>query len=138
MKGSRTIRDTPFRYGGIMHNYARDWDGWLDKDEEVCGKKRKSPYAECYCCGGKGGNLYSTSGTLLKVNYPYMAFYRITRGKNKGFNKCRIICRACAYDYGLGVIEMDGKTYKNPNDFNERKYKESINYECKWEKDNDD
>ena len=133
MKGERTIRDEPFRYGGISHNYDRDWDGWIEIDQRVCGKKRKSVYATCYCCGGKGGNTYSPNGTLYKKNYPYMAFYRITRGKNKGFNKCRIICRRCAYDYGLGVIEMDGNTYHDYYEFKESKYKEETGY--KWRDD---
>lgn len=129
MKGSRTLIDKPFRYGGIMHNYDRDWDEWIGISDTPSDLRRKTPYDKCYCCGGRGGNLYSPNGTLLKKNYPYMAFYRITKGTNKGYNKCRIICRACAYDYGKGVIEMDGETYQNKADFNERRYKESLKSE---------
>jgi hypothetical protein len=49
--------------------------------------------------------------------------FKITKGKYKGKNKFRALCRKCAYDYGKGVIEMDGKTYTDYYKFNEEKYK---------------
>lgn len=110
MKGERTIVDKPFRYGGIMHNYERDADEWASLNEHC---KR------CYCCGGKMGNIYSPSGTLLRKSYPYMAMFKITKGRNKGKAWLKILCRACAYEYGRGVIEKDGITYYRPNEFKE-------------------
>lgn len=110
MKGENGIFEKPFRYGGIMHDYEKDveqWDMW----------KR------CYCCGGVPRNVYSNSGTLLKRKFPYIASFRIMKGKNKGRMKFQYLCRRCAYDYHLGVIEMDGKTYFDYNDFDEIEYK---------------
>lgn len=113
MKGEKSLYDIPFRYGGIFHNYDRDWDEWK--------KNLKKPMA-CYCCGS-GGNQISNNGKLLRRNYPYAAFFKFIGGKYKGYTKLKILCRACAYNYGKGVVEMDGETYHNPREFNERKYK---------------
>lgn len=110
MRGENGIFEKPFRYGGIMHDYEMDveqWDMWK----------------KCYCCGGTPKNTYSASGTLLKRNFPYIASFRIMRGENKGKMKLQYLCRKCAYDYRLGVIEMDGKTYYKYNDFDEIEYK---------------
>lgn len=113
MKGDRTLVDIPFRYGGILHNYDMDveeWHGIINK--------------RCWCCGGDmTKNTYSLSGTLLKRNYPYVAEFKVSKGKNKGKYWFKTLCRACAYDYGRGVIEMDGNTYTNYFEFNESKYK---------------
>lgn len=116
MKGERTLIDSPFRYGGIQHDYDMDVEDW-----------RGVIHTRCWCCGGDmTRNFYSKSGTLLKKQYPYVAVFKITKGKHKGLNWFKTLCRACAYDYGRGVIEMDGNTYMNYYEFNEAKYKRSI------------
>ena len=120
MKGERTIKDVPFRYGGISHNYDKTCDEWYEDHPG---------YRKCYCCGGTMKNQMPR----LHTTYPYMAIFKITKGKNKGFNRFRIICRRCAYDYGLGVIEMDGKTYYDYYEFKESKYKKETGY--KWRDD---
>ena len=114
MKGERTIIDKPFRYGGIMHDYDSTSEEWAEKIPIM---------RRCYICGGKMQNIYSPSGTLLRKTYPYIGVFRITKGKNKGMCKFRILCRACAYDLGRGVIEMDGHTYTNGLEFSESKFK---------------
>ena len=118
MKGERTIRCVPFRYAGIMHDYDKDCDEWAEYMPEHM--KR------CYACGGIMRSLYSPRGTLLKKTYPYIAVFGITKGKNKGMGRFQVLCRACAYDYGKGVIEMDGYTYKNFYDFSESRYKKAL------------
>ena len=133
MRGERTIKDIPFRYGGIMHNYEADIEWWQSFDIKYKTPKKYRNYDYCYACGGKMQNCYSPSGTLLKKSFPYMAFYKIFKGKNKGYNRCKIICRACAYAYGKGVIEMDGKTYQDYYEFNEIKYKADTDYKYKEE-----
>lgn len=116
MKGDRTLVDIPFRYGGIMHNYdmdVEDWQGVINK--------------RCWCCGGDmTRNMYLKSGVLLQKLYPYVAVFKITKGKHRGQNWFKTLCRGCAYDYGRGVIEMDGNTYMNPVEFNESKYKKEM------------
>ena len=119
MKGERTLIDQPFRYGGLLYDYKSDVEDWRGFIEP-----------KCFCCGGDmTNNLRSANGTLLKQNFPYMAVFKITKGRFKGFNRFHILCRACAYDYGRGVIEMDGEAYTDYYAFNERKYKEE--QECK-------
>lgn len=125
MKGERTLVDKPFRYGGIQRNYDLDVEGW-----------RGAINKKCWCCGGDmTRNLYSYNGTLLKRCYPYIAVFKITKGENKGLNRFRTLCRACAYGYGKGVIEMDGNVYNNEYEFNERRFKKSLEkgicYNCK-------
>ena len=68
-------------------------------------------------------NVYSLAGTLLRRTYPYAGLFKITKGKRKGNYKIRAMCRACAYDFGRGVIEMDGNSYMEPGEFSESKYK---------------
>lgn len=119
MKGERTLVDEPFRYGGIMHDFDRDVEGW-----------RGVINRQCWCCGGDmTKNFYSLSGTLIKRSYPYVAIFKITKGENKGMSRFRTLCRACAYGYGRGVIEMDGYKYMNRNEFNEDKYKKQLERE---------
>lgn len=118
MKGERSIRGIPFRYAGIMHDYEKTSEEWAEYMPKHMSK--------CYICGGKMRNCYSPQGTLLKKTYPYIATFRITKGKNKGMNKFRVMCRACAYNLGKGVTEMDGYTYTEPNEFNESRYKEAL------------
>lgn len=48
-----------------------------------------------------------------------MADFKVTKGANKGKFRFRILCRACAYNYGLGVIEKDGEVYTEMNQFKE-------------------
>jgi hypothetical protein len=118
MKGERTLIDQPFRYGGIMHDY--------DKDVEQFGLAETKYGKRCWCCGGRPMNCYSSSGTLLKYNYPYIAVFKITKGRDKGLNHFAYLCRRCAYNYGRGVIEMDGLVYWKYDDFNEAEYKAKL------------
>lgn len=118
MKGSKTIQDKPFRYGGISHDYDMTSEDFTEYLPEHMSK--------CFICGGRMRNIRSLNGTLLKRTYPYAGFFKITKGKNKGFYKFRLMCRSCAYNLGKGVIEMDGYTYQDKNDFNEKRYKEAI------------
>lgn len=116
MKGEKTILCKPFRYGGIMHDYNKTVEDWLGIINPLC-----------YCCGGDmTTNLYTRGGHLLKISYPYASMFKITKGHYKGNYKLETLCRACAYDYGMGVIEMDGETYYNYYDFNEHKYKKTL------------
>lgn len=123
MKGERTIDDKPFRYGGIAHDYDSTSEEWAENIPEM---------RKCYICGGKMQNIYSPSGTLLKKTYPYIGLFRITKGKNKGMGKFRVMCRACAYDLGKGVIEMDGYTYTNSLEFSESKFKDDLKRGICW------
>ena len=50
--------------------------------------------------------------------------FKITKGKYKGMNRFRPLCRACVYRYGRGVVECDGNTYMEPDEFSEKKWKE--------------
>lgn len=124
MKGECTIKDKPFRYAGIMHDY--------DKDSEDWAKYMPEHMSKCYICGGKMRNIRSQSGTLLRKSYPYIAAFRITKGKNKGMAKFHVMCRTCAYALEKGVIEMDGHTYKDMYEFNEHKFKESLKKGICW------
>lgn len=124
MKGSRTLKDVPFRYGGIFRDYSADNDAW---QRDVWRNVQKAPM-RCWCCKGIMKNSRSKSGTLLRQNFPYIAVFKITKGKHKGMSKFRILCRSCAYAYGRGVVEMDAETYTSPHEFDELKYKEKIGY----------
>ena len=117
MKGERTIVDKPFRYAGIQKDYEKTADDWAEYMPEHMSK--------CYVCGGKMRNVY-INGTLLKKMYPYMAEFRITKGKEKGMHKFRPMCRACAYAFGKGVIEMDGYTYWDMYEFSESRFKKAL------------
>lgn len=126
MKGERTIVGKPFRYAGIERDYEKDADDWAEYLPDVMSK--------CYICGGKMGNIV-INGTMLKKTYPYIGVFRITKGKNKGNLKFHVMCRACAYNLGKGVIEMDGYTYHDSYEFNENRFKGSLKtgicYNCK-------
>ena len=113
MKGSLTIdKHPPWRFVGLFYkNYDWDVEEWLGADS-LHEKK-------CYACGGTLKNT-RINGTLLKHNFPYMACYKAYKGKEKGFSRFHLLCRACAYGYGLGVIEKDGNLYKNYNEFKEK------------------
>ena len=118
MKGSKTLDGKPFRYGGILHNYDWDIEDWQKP-------VKNSPFKKCHCCDGTLHNIHSPiTGETWKHTYPYCASFKVTKGKHKGNYQLKILCRECAYAYGKGVIEMDGQTYYNPNEFNEKKYKE--------------
>lgn len=101
MKGERTLKDKPFRYGGIMRDYSKTARAFCE-----------SP--KCHCCGESMDN-----GNALKM-YPYAGFFKITKGINKGYYRIRLLCRQCAYAYGRGVIERDGNTYQRPIDYKGR------------------
>ena len=120
MKGKNTLNEPPFRYGGLLHDYDKDWERWI-------GNSKRTPYKKCSCCGGNGGNTISTDGKVLRRRYPYVGVFKITKGKDKGNFQFRVLCRECAYAYGKGVIEMDGETYQNPSEFNEEEYKKGLN-----------
>lgn len=119
MKGEKTLKDIPFRYGGIEHDYDssfRDWYYGLQR--ALTDKRLYNMYRTCYACNSD--MHFNTS------EYPYIATFKYLKGKNKGLLRFRILCRECAYKYGKGVIEMDAETYYNMDDFNEREYKERI------------
>ena len=101
MKGKNTLRDKPFRYGGLMHDYTKDF-------YELTGMNQK-----CWCCGGE-----MKSHFRYHKSKPYVAVFRP-------------LCRACAYRYGHGVIECDGNTYMEPDEFSEKKWKENEDENCK-------
>lgn len=111
MKGKNTLVDKPFRYGGVMHDYTKDF-------YELTGTIKK-----CWCCGGE-----MKSHLRYYKCKPYMATFKITKGKDKGMFRFLPLCRACAYNYGRGVIECDGNTYMEPDEFSEKKWME----EQKW------
>lgn len=125
MKGERMLCEKPFRYGGIQHDYDADVEEWIARSDSVQAELKRrglpsgNPYRRCFCCGGTMRNIYGASGTLLKKSYPYCGQIKLRNGKFKLVN----LCRACAYAYGRGVIEMDGKTYQNPWEFREEQYK---------------
>ena len=123
MKGERTIDSVPFRFSGMQHGYEMTSEDWADYLPEHMSK--------CYICGGQMRNI-SVNGVLLKKTYPYMASFKITKGKNKGEYKFRPMCRACAYDFGKGVIEMDGHTYTDREEFKEERFKEAFRNGICW------
>lgn len=123
MKGERSIKGVPFRYSGVSHDYDMTADEWAEYMPKYMSR--------CYICGGKMGNI-KINGTLLKKTYPYIGIFRITKGKNKGLNKFHVMCRACAYDLGKGVIEMDGYTYSDKNEFSESKFKKALERGICW------
>lgn len=124
MKGTLTLKDQPFRYGGLLHEYSADNDEW---QKAAWSKVKKAPM-RCWCCNGIMKNSRSASGTLLRQNFPYIGIFKITKGKEKGRFRFGVLCRGCAYAYERGVVEMDGETYTDPNEFDELKYKEKIGY----------
>lgn len=111
MKGSLTLDGKPFRYGGLFHDYERTCDEWADMNEKAYGK--------CYICGGSMRRQIPYAPNM----YPYAAFFKIIRGRNKEKFHMKVMCRACAYDFEKGVIEADGNTYYRKGEFNERKWK---------------
>lgn len=119
MKGQHTIIDSPFRYGGLKHDYEKTCREWSEIDGKVI--RKHNPFLRCYACGD-----YFHMCKVLSPDYPYAAMYKIPRGLNKGHYALRIICRKCAYKYNHGVIEMDGEIYHNICDFNEAEYKKTI------------
>lgn len=93
MKGKNTLEDVPFRYGGLFRDYSLTAEYF-------------HPKPKCFCCGGD-----------LHKRAPYAGAFKFTKGKNKGLHQFRLLCRACAYLYGRGVIEMDAVRYFNPRNY---------------------
>lgn len=106
MKGKNTLSDKPFRYGGILKDYSKEI-------HELNGHEYK-----CWCCGKDMKS--HVPGTKIM---PYTATFRITKGKDKGLVAFRPLCRSCAYRYGRGVVECDGNTCMEPDEFSEEKWK---------------
>ena len=129
MKGGRTLHGKPFRYGGIDHNFDDDVEEWISRTDAIKDKMRgiglstRNPYRKCFACGGKMRNRTRPDGTLRKRRFPYCACFK----RRDGRYYIAILCRACAYLYGRGVIEMDGETYQNPWEFSEEQYKKELN-----------
>lgn len=67
MKGKYTLANTPFRYGGLQHDYEKEI-------HEIHGREEK-----CWCCGGDMKS-HSKSNKLK----PYAALFKITKGGKKG------------------------------------------------------
>ena len=86
----------PFRWGGIGQKYertSREWQQGYYPDS----------YKTCYCCKKDtplDEPLYCASFKNLDGNFMF-----------------KILCRKCAYAYGVGVIESDGKTYQSYEDY---------------------
>lgn len=101
------LNDKPFRWGGINHDFdkkAKDWRGDNIKDDV---------YNECFCCHEE-----------TPQDEPlYCATFEDTLSPSQQKFAFRILCRNCAYKYGVGVIEKNGKTYMKYEDF-EKEIKE--------------
>lgn len=106
MKGENTLKDKPFRYGGLLKDYSKEI-------HELNGCEYK-----CWCCGRDMKSR--VTGTKIM---PYAATFNISKGKYKGFVALHPLCRACAYKYGRGVVECDGNTYMKPDEFTEERCK---------------
>ena len=70
MKGKNTLRDKPFRYGGILKDYSK----------EIHELNRRE--YKCWCCGRD-----MKSHVLGIKIMPYTATFRITKGKDAVWNK---------------------------------------------------
>lgn len=115
MKGQNTLVDQPMRYtGAFIKEPDLDVEDWGAQNPLM---------RKCYCCGGWMKNVRSSYGTLLHKCYPYIGTFRIVQGKNRGNFHFKPLCRACAYAYGRGVVEIDGNVYQDPEEFNEETYK---------------
>ncbi len=79
-----------FRYGGLFHDYEAT--------------ARDFGAEECFSCKRKFG----------EKEKPYCRVYASEEGR-----RFRLICRECAYGFGEGVIEKDGKVYQRQEDFEE-------------------
>lgn len=106
-KEKHTLIDKPFRYGGFKHDYTKDF-------YELTGINDK-----CWCCGCELKSFVPG----IKI-MPYVAIFRISKGKDNDSFAFRPICRSCAYKYGRGVVECDGNTYMKPDEFSEKEWKE--------------
>lgn len=135
MKGEHSIRKEPksiFRYGGILHDYDTTWLEWYHQLKDMGYKDSENYACKCYICGGRADALEKSTIEPKPKTYPYCGVFRITKGKDKGRYKFRIICRECAYDLAWsrmgchGVIEMDGNNYFMPFEFDEEKYKKQL------------
>lgn len=109
MKGKNTLKNKPFRYGGLLKDYSKEI-------HELNGCEYK-----CWYCGRD----MKSHVPGIKI-MPYTAMFRISKGKDKGFVVFRPLCRACAYKYGRGVVECDGSTYMKPDEFVEEGYKSEV------------
>ena len=128
MKGDKTLHGIPFRYGGLWHKYNLNYC-------EITGDDK----AKCYVCGGlMTHTVMLTTGKPMNPQppqHPYIASYYISKGREKGYYRFHPLCRAGAYAYERGVIEMNGNTYQEPDELNEEKYKKEIGYKAEDEED---
>ena len=82
-------RGESFRFGG----FCRDYDATA----------RDFGKTECYHCHKPFG----------EDEKPYCRIFPVGDGKSM----FGLICRDCAYSFGDGVIERDGETYYQPDDY---------------------
>lgn len=96
MKSKLTLACTPSRYGGIEHHYDAKGKYLLPENRRHCFSCKKD----------------------LSEEKPYLATFKISEGENRAFI-FRPLCRDCAYAYGKGVIEKDGKIYFGKTEYRE-------------------
>ncbi len=109
------LKDKPFRWGGLNHNF--DKTAKERREENIKFHGKDDVYNECFCCHKEPPQdepLYCA--TFEETTSPYQAKY--------GFN---ILCRKCAYSYGVGVIEKGGKTYMKYEDFEKEEQEKCLN-----------
>lgn len=82
-------RGKSFRFGGTMHDYDA-----TAKD-----------FAQTHC--------YHCKKEFTDDEKPYCRTFKV----GEGGLKFGIICRECAYSFGDGVIERNGKTYYKPEEY---------------------
>lgn len=87
----------PFRWGGFEHTFDKLAKEWFEQD---------NIYKQCFCCKEQP-----------PLNEPlYCAIFERNIDDECRFS-FKILCRKCAYSYGAGVIESNGKTYFKYEDF---------------------
>lgn len=100
------LKGKPFRWGGIGHQFDKTAKEWREESIKL--------YNECFCC-----HKEPPQDEPL-----YCATLEDTLSPDKNRFVFKILCRECAYKYGVGVIEKGGKTYMKYEDF-EKEAKEN-------------